>query len=738
VLGRAPVHPEIAAEIHARSGGNPFYVRALSEAKQSYGDVRSLLLDRAARLPANARSVLDLIAVAAGGTTDEVLATVCDLPESDLAAALRILLDNGQVLIDGERYQIRHDLLREVVYDELLPLQRRTAHRRFATALEELPGDRTPEIAWHWDRAGAAVPALRWAWSAADRSRRLTAYQAELDHLRSVLRWWDEVPGADEILGVDRMTVLTRAVDAALGAGADDAGFTFVNEALDATDAAEVPVRYAGLLGRLARLQNRADLGGRSAVESALDLVPPGADDAVRCRLLALAAAIALPEHRVDDAATLCDEALRLAERLGDDSSAAQAHACLTWPLSLSGDFDAAGKHYQAAVAAAERAGDTNSLLGAHQWWSAQLLLANNFGEALAVARFGADLAEQNGLRSSRGPMLRATEVDALMELGRWDEAVAVVEDALAGRSPGLYGATLSLFRAEIAVARGDVEVAEQHLRLIQETTRSNPRAESILINQNRVAMEIALAAGDIAAADHLVGRLLDRGPAVTRGAFALGRVVLTAFRVQRARREQAPHDHDVAAAVAERKAALAAFLDRLTGPEVFDAACRATVAAEQSDSLADWDNAVAAWAATGNRYEQALVLHDAAKCALATSNRSGAARRIREAEELARSLGAQPLLARLARLRERSGDREPATRPEIPWQLTERELDVLRCLARGMTNKQIAAELFLSANTVGTHVTRIFTKLSVTSRAAAVALAHESGLSTSLMNRPQ
>ena len=61
--------------------------------------------------------------------------------------------------------------------------------------------------------------------------------------------------------------------------------------------------------------------------------------------------------------------------------------------------------------------------------------------------------------------------------------------------------------------------------------------------------------------------------------------------------------------------------------------------------------------------------------------------------------------------------------------ELTDRELEVLRAVTRGMSNAEIGEELYLSEATVKTHVTRILAKLGVRDRVQAVVLAYESGL---------
>jgi DNA-binding NarL/FixJ family response regulator len=96
------------------------------------------------------------------------------------------------------------------------------------------------------------------------------------------------------------------------------------------------------------------------------------------------------------------------------------------------------------------------------------------------------------------------------------------------------------------------------------------------------------------------------------------------------------------------------------------------------------------------------------------------AAKLLDESYRVASELGQRPLVGRIAAFRERYRfrlDRKPAG-------LTNRELEILRLLSSGKTNKQIADKLFISTNTVAVHVARVLGKTRCANRTEAAAYA--------------
>ena len=157
--------------------------------------------------------------------------------------------------------------------------------------------------------------------------------------------------------------------------------------------------------------------------------------------------------------------------------------------------------------------------------------------------------------------------------------------------------------------------------------------------------------------------------------------------------------------------------------------------AAVQPDGSA-WDGVASAWEQLGEPYRRARALVNGSEAALAAgADRGAVAERLRQAADLADALAARPLrdeissLARRARIDLAHG--EVSARTSASLGLTDRELEVLRLVADGRNNRDIAAGLFISAKTASVHVSNILAKLGVHSRVEAAAIAHQAGITS-------
>lgn len=133
--------------------------------------------------------------------------------------------------------------------------------------------------------------------------------------------------------------------------------------------------------------------------------------------------------------------------------------------------------------------------------------------------------------------------------------------------------------------------------------------------------------------------------------------------------------------------------------------------------------DALQAWQALEAPYEAAQVRLLLAAACQAIDDHDRAALECDAAREVFEELGAVPALARLEQVAAAAPTGAASTAP-----ITGRQLEVLRLVAAGLTNREIAGELFISEKTVERHLANIFTKLGVTNRAAATAHAYDHG----------
>ena len=218
-------------------------------------------------------------------------------------------------MIDGDqRFCFRHALLREALYDDLLPGERGDLHLTLAARLEEAGGrvetgtgelERTAAIAGHYAAAGDQPAALRTTVTAARAAEHAVAFGEAADLAQRALELWPRVADPEGVAGIDHVELLAGAARALSLIDERPRAETLLREALGELDPEREPARYAVLLARLSRILwslNR----GREAVagaERALAMVPDDDPDGVRPLMLAWLARVAFlrGRHRPGD-----------------------------------------------------------------------------------------------------------------------------------------------------------------------------------------------------------------------------------------------------------------------------------------------------------------------------------------------------------------------------------------------------------------------------------------------------
>ncbi|WP_344552987.1 helix-turn-helix transcriptional regulator [Kitasatospora saccharophila] len=771
ILGPETPGRDVVDRIHRRSEGNPFFVEELATAYRNgclacvTESLRDILLVRVEALPEETQRIVRIAAEGGSRIEHALLAAVVaesghghgPAGEDALISGLRTAV-GANILrpdTDGEGYRFRHALVREAVSDDLLPGERQAINRRFATVLEADPElvraeQRTARLADYWYRAHQPARALPAALDAARGARRRNAFAEQLKMLERALELWDAVSeqtlaatprphdradtyppcgcadgdhdGCDRLQLVD---VLAEAVDAARRAGDRDRGQSLARRALGLVDEHRNPLRAAWFrLQRAKMLDQLKRGGGLEEIQYAHRLVQDLGPSAVQAEALALEAAHGLLRNPGPAAVAAAERAADIARQAGAPSIEVHARVTLA---GLLGDFDDGERALALLAEAVEQArplGNDDVHTRGLNNLASLLLSYGRAEEAVTAARTGLDAARRSGLLLNTGPILTGNLAEALLAAGRTREAAAVLADWDDKPEADTHGEFMDRLRGELALLRGDTDEAETHWAAAHASGGNGAQPQHVLPTA-ALGVRVAVRRGRPDQARARLAEALD-GTALTGQD---GHLLPLLTHAAEAEADQHPRTPDGEAALARigrlaeglaARCALQRGWAALLAGELARAAGRPTTEHRRT--------AVTELRAAALPGPLSHALLRAAEDAAAAGARDEAAAHLREAAELARRRDDLSTRRDAELLAERLGlgQRDaPANGSGDGLGLTPRERDVLRQLALGRSNRQIAEQLFISPKTASVHVSNILAKLAVGGRGEAAALAH-------------
>jgi DNA-binding CsgD family transcriptional regulator/tetratricopeptide (TPR) repeat protein len=760
---------EFIDSIAERTAGNPFFVEQLAAVSTSNDAaglpplLRDVLVARLSDLPEATRIVLRAAAAAGRRVDDEVLGVVLGLSPTAISDALRPAISHG-ILVDaadasGGRagYEFHHSLLAEVAENELLHGERERLHAAFALELErrgEVDGVvvSPAELAYHWLAAHDRERALPALVAAGLEAERVYAFAEARRYLERALSLWPDDPSAAAATGLDRVAVLQRAAESAVLSGAYADAVAFGRQAIVAAELDDViggrpdPARLGALHERLRWYLWEA--GDRAAAEAvvaeAVRLIPADPPTVLRARALGQAAGLRLFGASPLEAGKLATEAIAVARSAGAPSEEALALGILGWAIAVGGDVDRGIATYREGLAIAERLGGVEGIALGHANLAALLDRVGRTAASLEAAKEGYAIAERFGVTRTYGGELLGHVSKASFDLGRWDEAEVAADAGLALDPIGPSAIWLHINRARVDTNRGRFAEAERHLR----------EAGEIAIGAGRYRAQLLAASAELAAwqrrphavraaVEDVLANLDANGPLDP----SIGWLAWHALRAEAdAASEARSRRDDTTLAEIERR--VVPIVDQVVRSAKHAASRpddprRGAVAGlctgelgrlQGADDPNVWDEAATAWDALERPAPAAYARFRSAEAAIGgRGDRAPAAANLRTAHATAIRLGAVPIRDEIERLaRHARIDLEIATRPDSPKHelgLTEREAEVMRLVAAGRSNQQIADTLFITRKTASVHVSNIIGKLGVANRVEAAAIAQRLGL---------
>jgi DNA-binding CsgD family transcriptional regulator len=775
-----PPPPELAREILARSGGNPFFAEELLAAQQEGTRLppalRDLVLARVETLPGPGQQVLAAAAVAGSRVDHELLAAVTGQDAGQIVPLLREAVVHNLLAAEEASggYVFRHALVQEAVYGDLLPAQREPLHAAYARALDRRIGQRAGaggraadavelgQLAYHWYAAHDQGRALLACVSAGQAAELAAAPAEALRHYERALELWDQAPGAAARSPLDRAGILHHAAEAADLAGHHDRAVDLGTSALGQIDVAAEPLRAGVLAERLSRYHWLAlnIPAAMAAIERAVAVIPGEPPTRERAHALAAHGRLLMLVSRQSLAQARCAEAIAVARQVGARAEEGYALTALGTSLGILGHLEAGTAYLAQGREVASELGDVAELCRAHMNLASILEVSGRAADAAGTYLDGLEVARQFGALGNYGPRLLPDAAVALLSLGRREEAKELLAEAFeldlvspAHRlGPLTARAMLRLWEGDLAAAQADLAqiLAESPAALDPGT------AASVLWCRAEAAHWDGRPADARAAVGGALEILADaEEPYWVTGLCRTG-LAVEAAAAERARDRRAATEYQAAR---ERAGGLlerlrsAVFAPGVAPTPVLTANLR-TGEAEWSRVTGrgdprQWASSALAWEALRFPWPAAYARWRQAEALLAgPGSRDAARKELARAWALASTSGARPLAAEVQALARRArielpppelladtgaGQDDRAQRPASAADelgLTSRELEVLVLVAEGRTNRQIAEALFISPKTAANHVSSILAKLGIANRGEAAAVAHRLRLS--------
>ncbi|XVV00625.1 helix-turn-helix transcriptional regulator [Actinosynnema sp. CA-248983] len=736
----APVSAALVAAVHERAEGLPFYAEELAGALVESGGLRErdgvldlaadmasavpdsvldAVLTRTADLRRRCPAAVELAAVLGLRVDLPVLADLVDPDEVDQVLDAGLLTEQGP-----DAAVFRHALVRDALYRAIPWARRRGHHRRVAERLAV--GDRPPEVvAEHWAAAQEPDRARPLLLAAARRLCAAHAYRDAAGVVRRALALWPL-----EVDPAARADTVARLADCAELSGELESAADLWGEVarLRADDGAAAGAAYR-------RLANVAELRGDvpaavAAREAAADaLAAAGLRGDCAAERLALA-------EQLKSAANL-SKALDQAEAAAEDAEAAGRTGVHAHALALQGAIRAALGEGRRGVALARSglelalAGQLTEVAGeAYYELGEALEYAADYAAATDAYESALELSREHGFTAlARTCFVCMSPVVRLM--GDWDRSLAICGEVLGDDSSSpLHRMVAQEESGLITVLRGDRRGVRAPLRQAVAFGRGNG-VFGLEVGATWAIAALAVLDGDETAARHTVTGMLERCQDKEEWHYALPALRWSATYLA------GLGDRD---GVARHHRLLATAATRNSTPKVLSALAHvggelAVVEGDPTQAAAQFGQAVHLLRGVTAPFELALSGLRRGTALAAAGDRATAVAAIADAYRIARRLGAKPLARRCAAELAAMGERVDrrlgrlAARSLTPAGLTRREQQVLGLLAEGRTNRQIAAELFLSTRTVDMHVRNLLTKLDCPSRGAAARRAVELGL---------